>query len=407
MHSRQSLTDVFSTFARFDGDRFKGWTTDPKLRRSMLNRLTKTPEAKASEDFWILYWHKLWSASSGELETTQATLSLAEGHLSAYLQEACYWIAQKTLTRFNSTHYNLSDYFQTAIAALPKILKGYNPNRNSTLKDYANIAFKSTIRDSLRASQEIDICTNWALLRKLSKKRLNEALEQGGLIPEEIARYQLAWTCFKECYVPTQANKTRQLAKPDRATLTAIAQLYNAERHAQIDVTEPERQPETIEQWLANCAKKVRSYLYPKMTSLNAPKPQSDSREVQDILSATASESLLVELADREEVQQRQAQKSELTRVLATALEKFTAQNQELMELYYGRGLTQQQIAKHMKTQQYTISRRLSRSRKTLLDALVKWSQQTLNLAPSSNTIAETSEVLEEWLQGFYGQNNN
>ncbi|MBE9116710.1 sigma-70 family RNA polymerase sigma factor [Lusitaniella coriacea LEGE 07157] len=407
MHSRQSLTDVFSTFARFDGDRFKGWTTDPKLRRSMLNRLKQTPEAKTSENFWVLYWHKLWSAASEELEASQARLSLAEGHLSAYLQEACYWVAQKTLARFNSTHYNLSDYFQTAIAALPKILRGYNPDRNSTLKDYANVAFKSTIRDSLRASQEIDICTNWALLRKLSKKRLGEALEQGGLISEEIARYQLAWTCFKECYVPTQANKTRQLTKPDRATLEAIARLYNSERHTQIDIAEPERQPETIEQWLANSAKKVRSYLYPKMTSLNAPKPQSDSREVQDLLSATASESLLVELANREEVQQRQARKSELTAVLATALDKFNAQNRELMHLYYSQELTQQQIAKHMKTQQYTISRRLARSRKTLLDALVKWSQQTLNLSLSSHTIAEASDVLEEWLQGFYSQNNH
>jgi RNA polymerase sigma factor (sigma-70 family) len=325
MRPRPSLTEIFSSFIQFEADRFSGWATDFKLRRSMQNCLVQMPEVNASENFWALYWYKLWQTQPA---------SLAGTHLSAYLQETCYWSVQKTITSLASTQYKLSDCFQIAIAQLDKILKAFNPDQGSMLKIYAGVAFRSRLKDTLRQRQEADICTEWALLRKLSQKQLVASLENAGFTSEKIARYLLAWNCFKTSYVPTRATGTRQLPKPDRATWEAIAKLFNTQRQQQLNSPGAECNPETLEQLLTQCASRARAYLYPPKTSLNAPLPGQTSGELQDDLSDTLHESLLTELIAQEETQNRQTQQAQLKTVLATAIEKLDPQVQKLLQLY-------------------------------------------------------------------------
>ncbi len=57
---------------------------------------------------------------------------------------------------------------------------------------------KSIIKDTLRQRQEADICTDWALLHKLSRKRLLESLQNAGFKSPTIESYILAWECFQE-----------------------------------------------------------------------------------------------------------------------------------------------------------------------------------------------------------------
>ncbi len=128
MQARQQIIAAFSTFIQFTGDRFHQWLVEPKLRRSMqhcLEQSRQTGMADLSEQFWVLYWHRRWQADSNYLAT---------GHLSAYLQEACYWAAQRTISRLPNTQYGLSDCFQTAIANLPIVLKGYNATQEPASK---------------------------------------------------------------------------------------------------------------------------------------------------------------------------------------------------------------------------------------------------------------------------------
>ncbi len=96
MRPRQEITEMFSTFAQFETDRFSKWLTDSKLRRSIQNCLASSAEVSTRENFWALYWYKNWrnSPNGGALM-----------HLSAYLQESCYWAAYKTVTRFTNTQY--------------------------------------------------------------------------------------------------------------------------------------------------------------------------------------------------------------------------------------------------------------------------------------------------------------
>ncbi|HEY9605255.1 MAG TPA: hypothetical protein V6C85_26855, partial [Allocoleopsis sp.] len=271
---------------KFEGDRFSGWATDAKLRRSMDTCLTRSPESEQSENYWALYWYNVWQAQSS---------NLAKEHLTAYLQEPCYWTSQKTTSAFTSTQYTLSDCFQVAIAHVEKVLKGFSPDRGFVLKNYASAIFSSVIRETLRQRREVDICTPWGLLRKISQKRLVESLQAAGLSAETIHAYVLAWSCFKTIYVPSVgegtklAYTTRQLAKPDDPTWDAIASMYNKQS------TQPVN-PSTVANWLLSCAAAARNYLYPTLTSINAPTMRQDAEEWLEHLPGTQQDSLLTQL---------------------------------------------------------------------------------------------------------------
>lgn len=419
MRPRHSLIDLFSTFLEFDFDRAQGWAMDLRLRRSMERCLEQSTVLDSPDSYWALYWHKVWQADLSQTDPAQANPiqanpaqasssqvnsgrnELARGHLTAYVQEPCYWVAQKTASSFSSIQYNLADLFQMAMAQMDKVLKGFNAQQGFSFKNYASVTLSNLIRESLRQRQEVDICTDWALLRKLSQKRLVEALQTVGLTPETIASYVMAWACFKTLYVPKQATGSQKLVKPDPETWQAIAHLYAEER-----LTQPillTTTPETLEKWLATCAKAARAYLYPSLMSINAPKPGQDSGEFLDNLAETAqTDALLMDLILEEEIQQRQDQRAEINSILVEAIQQLDHQSQHLIQLYYQQGLTQQQMAEQMEMKQYTVSRRLTKAREFLLVGLAKWSQATLHRMPTSDLLNHTSAALEEWLKTYY-----
>ena len=156
MRPRQSIVEIFSTFLKFDADRFSGWMTDPKLRRSMERSLTKVEPSETSESFWVFYWYKVWQSPPLSQARDIYSTTVARSHLAAYLQEICYWAAQKTVTANVHVQCQVSDCFQIAIAQIDKILKGYNPNQGFSLKNYASAIFGGVIRDNLRQRGEVE-----------------------------------------------------------------------------------------------------------------------------------------------------------------------------------------------------------------------------------------------------------
>jgi RNA polymerase sigma factor (sigma-70 family) len=389
MHPRQNIIDIFSTFVQFDADRFRSWATDAKLRRSMHSCINRIPQ-EISENFWVLYWYN----------TLQKSSRLAREHLVAYLQESCYWTSQKTAASFNSTQYRLPDCFQIAIAQVDRVLKGFNPNQGFILKNYASAIFASAIRETLRQRHEVDICSDWGMLRKISQKRLVAALQAAGLSPDNINAYVLAWNCFKMHYAPSQVNTTRQLTRPDNQTWEAIALSYNSQSSQKVN-------PQTLEKWLLNSAKAARQYLYPSVTSINISAAGENSAEWVENLPGTEQDSLLSEIILQEEQKTRTSQLSQMNQVLVEAIAQLEAQAREILQLYYAQGLTQQEIAKQLQLQQYTVSRRLTKARETLLRTLAKWSQETLHITVTSDLLKNTSAVMEEWLQAYYSPSPN
>ncbi|PAX47615.1 sigma-70 family RNA polymerase sigma factor [Brunnivagina elsteri] len=396
MRSRQDIIELFSSFLQFEADRANGWVIDGRLRRNIRNYQGTLTEAEPSHNYWVVYWYKLWSHQPE---------GLAKGHLSAYLQEACYWAAQKTITSITTTQYTLSDCFQMAIARVDKVLKGFKPEVGFSLSSYASAIFSSELKEMLRQQKEIDICTNWRLLRKITQKRLVESLENAGLRATEIANYVLAWKCFNSCYIPQQPKGTRKLPKPDDATWDAIAKMYNSQLHS-LPNPVAESSKETMEKWLVATAKATRAYLYPSFTSLNAPRGDENSAEfidnLADNLPGLKQESLLSEFIAEEEQNDRQAQLKNMGNILAVAINELDSETQQIFQLYYAEELTQQQIAKQLEIKQYTISRRLTKARETLLIKLANWSRDTLHISLNSTVLNYISTVMEEWLKSFY-----
>lgn len=393
MLPRQDTVEIFSTFIQFDYDRFTGWATDTRLRRSMRQSL-KTITTVNSANFWALYWHQIWQHQS---------TGLAREHLTAYLQEVCFWSATKTITGFNSSQYSVADCFQVAIARIDKVLKGFDRERGFNLNSYASITFANLIRELLRQQKEIDICSDWSLLRKMSQKRMIEALANAGLDRETIEQYVLAWNCLKTIYVPERASSTRQLPKPQPETWLAIANLYNQQRHLQLPSQEAVT-CEHLEKWLLICVKAVRSYLFPNVASINQPQPGYDTGEIIDSL-VGVDQSPLVDMIAQEEIEQRSQQQTDINQFLTAIIKQLKPEEQKLLEFYYALGLKQAEIAQELNTQQYSISRKLSRVRKELLLALAQWSQSTMHISLTSDILDNISSLLEEWLASYYDSN--
>ncbi|MBD2249944.1 sigma-70 family RNA polymerase sigma factor [Nostoc parmelioides] len=383
MQTRQGIIETFSTFVQFDADRFSVWVTDSKLQRSIKKGLEQYPQ-QTSDNFWVLYWYKIWQIEASPL---------AVGHISAYLQEVCYWVARKIALNFSS-QFSIADCFQIAISCIHKILKNFNPEYSTSLKSYAEYAFERFLKDSLRVGKEADICTDWALLHKISRKRLVTSLNHAGFNSQIINNYVLAWECFQELYT-SDSQTIRQLGKPENATWEAITQLYNRQSLSQLS-------PETLEKWLSTCAKAVREFLYPKFVSVDAPISGQESGNLLDTLPADLSASLLTEIIAQEEAKTRQTQQIQLNQVLMDAIAALDIQAQQLLQAYYQQNLTQQKIAEKLEIKQYSVSRRLSSIKRSLLTTLTQWSQDNLHISPTSVVVDAVSKSLDEWLTNYY-----
>lgn len=391
MQTRKSIIELFTTFLQFDSDKAIGWVTDGRLRRNITNYPADLPKTENSENIWTAHWYKLW---------LKAPKSLAKGHLSAYLQETCYWVANKTVKNIYSAQYTVSDCFQMTIARTDKVLKGFKPQMGFSLKNYGSAIFSSELKELLRQEQEIDICTNWRLLRKITQKRLVESLENIGMNSKIAERYVLAWKCYQTLYAPTQRTGTRKLQKPSLQTWEAIAELYNSQRSQQLPPNTPECNAEIIEKWMVASAKAVRTYFYPKPTSLNVTRGDGESsRELIDDLPGHQQEPLISQIVIQEEELQRQVLRDRISNVLVEAIQELDEESKKIIELYYGDELNQQQIAKKLGIKQYNISRRLSKAREVLLCKLATYCKESLHISLNPPVLDYISTLMKEWLK--------
>lgn len=390
MYPRNRSIDLFSTFARLEDDRFRQWIADPRLVRSMQRLLPDPAQPATDEKVWAIYWHQQWLKHP-----------LAPSHLTAYLQEPCFWVAQELTRRLSNPQYTLADYFQIANGEVPRVFKSFAADRGSSLKTYAKLVLTNALKDMLRQRQSADVCSDWALLRKVSKKRIGEVLLHRGVVEPDAAQYQFAWFCFKTLYIPPESHGS-QLPPPDSRLWQEIVALYNTKRQDQLVVPSAALTAAQIETRLTKLAQWSRAYLYPTIDSLNRSKPEQGTGEIQDDLTDANSESLLDAAINREEIAARIAQQSQLQTVLTQALAKLTPDLQEILKLFYRDGLSQQELSSHLQLSQPTISRRIKTAEAQLLTALVAWIEAQLNKFPDPNELKVISTTLREWITEYY-----
>lgn len=397
MHSRTDILTIFSTFIQFAGDRFDTWISDPRLAKSMQKELMHADDKDRSEKFWALHWYR-----------QQQHNSHATKHLWAYLQEPCYWAANRVTHRFAMVQCSLADGFQIAIANVDRILSGYNPDYGSTIKAYAHTAFGNCIRDQLRQQHEVNISSDWGLLRRLSQTQLTQALLATGFV--EIASYILMWHCFKAICTPEPGRPVRSLSSPSDEQFDAISKRYNQMRHQltpelantknNTDSQDIKTQQLKIE--LIKLATIVRGYLTPTVTSLN--QPQYDDSGEEQLNTLPTDDNPMAQLLSDEAYVQQQQYMEQIGKILENALSKLDQPSQTLLSLYYQHTYTQTDIARRLNIQQYQVSRKLSRIRRQLLLNVFNWSQQTLHIPKESAILASVSDVIHEWLQQHYLQ---
>jgi RNA polymerase sigma factor (sigma-70 family) len=390
MNPRTSILDLFSTFAYLEGDNFRRWATDGRLRGSIKRCVAANDDR--SEGLWSVYWFQQWQSQ---------TSPLAEPHLFAYLQEPCYWISQQMARRMQTSQYTLADYFQMTNIDIRRVLNSYELDRGSSLKSYASLLLTNALKDHLRQRQAVDICSDWALLRKWSKKRVREVLDRVGISEPEASQYQLAWFCFKTLYVPNDRTEDKS-SNPNPALWQEVADFYHTQRQSQLVVPGATLTPAQIEARLTKLGRWLREYLYPTIDSINRTKPGEDTGEVQDNLSDDTGVTLLDLAIEREEITQRSTQQLKLQTILTQAVTNLPPELQEILQLFYQQGLSQQELASQLKLSQPTVSRRLKKAEENLLQALLTWIESQLNQFPDPNVLKNISATLREWLTVHY-----
>jgi RNA polymerase sigma factor (sigma-70 family) len=383
MQPRTTTIDLFSSFARFEQDRFRQWISDTRLRRNFQQHSSQLSPA-LSEKAWSLYWYKKWQEAPDQ--------RLPPQHLAAYLQEPCYWAAQKTCQRCADADYSLADYFQIASSETDRILKGYNPTYGSSLQGYALVALGNVIKDYLRKHRAIAVSSNWVLLRRTSNKCILETLQTTGLSPAEIEQYHLAWTCFKALHTnPSQPQKS-ETTPP----WSALSDLYNSQQPS-APLT-----PDQLKTRLTQLTRWIRGYLCPPIASLNSIPSGQDQGELQDSLPNHHSLSLLDAAIETETETARQTSRQQIHHVLLTALAQQGPIDQQILSLFYQDNLCQQDLAQKMAMSQSTISRRLKKTESTLLAALLATLQTQGDNLPNPTALKDISIALREWLQTHY-----
>ena len=387
MRSRTETLATFSTFIQFTGDRFDTWVSDPRLVKSMQQQLQQQGGHERSEKFWVLHWYR-----------RRRQHPYADQHLWAYLQEPCYWAAHRISHRFPMVQYSLADGFQSAIANVDRILNGYNPDYGSDLKAYARRAFGNCIRDQLRQQQEINISSDWGLLRRVSRTQLKRALLATGFV--QTSGSILLWQCFKHVCTPELGQSVRGLFAPNSDQLDAIVQRYNRLRHRDLDIPSVDIGTEQLTVELTQLATIVRAYLTPTVTSLNQPQYDDSGEEQLDTL--PTDDTPMAQLLTVEAYAEQQRWMQQIDTVLSNKIKSLDVPSQTLLRLYYQQKLTQIDIAHHLNTQQYQVSRKLTRIRRQLLLSILDWSKETLHISTEATVLANVSDVIHEWLQRHY-----
>jgi len=376
MKKRRDLIELFSTFLQID-DHYDAlgpsWVKSPRLANNMLRKIEAEPDGK--EEFWAQYWLR-------EVIQTSPTPLVAKEHLSAYLEEACYWTVIKIHQQLSTYNLRRVDCFlmaREAVANPVKLFKNYD-YKSSSVKTYCQFPLRSAILDQVRKGRELDKYTWPALLRAITKKRLKEALSQANIKEPSFSQCVLAWQCFVAEYVPDKVKGSKQLQPPNQKQLEGIATYYNQQKNSENPVVSGQ----DIQSLLDSCVQAIQNNSKVSFVAL------------EDCLSEPA-------LSSENPLDEQESEESEshaVNTVLEQAFTTLPEPAQVLLKLWYGLGINQSDLALALGIQkQYQVSRQVGKHKQFLLTALAEWSKKTLQITLNSQQLNEMGKQLDEWLE--------
>ncbi|WP_407888850.1 sigma-70 family RNA polymerase sigma factor [Scytonema sp. NUACC26] len=329
--------------------------------------------------------------------------SNARKHLSAYLQEACFWAAQKAYHRFKLLQhkYSLEEYFQianTGVNPPEKIFKNFNLEYSHTnIEGYAKTAIVRWIGNTIYKQDleaKRDKFSDLGLLKDVSHKEIREALVDKGLNSAQINFHSLVWQCFDEIFQPTQSQGSSRLETLNERDLQQIVNYYNF-LLKRIDVSAVTVSEEKVKEMLATCIQSARDSRTKRFI------PLENSENIFDFKPTPLD--IAIQEEEREQVQS----------LVAKLFEEIPEIGQILLKLWQGLNLTQTEMASVLEKtfpelqKQYQVARHLARYNNAILKNFVtEWNQIYPSIFLSSDRdIEKIKDSLSECLQSYCKKN--
>lgn len=360
-------------------------------------------------------------------------------HLASYFEEKCYWAAKK-ICKVQDEH-SWEEYFYLAKLII------YNPLRLREIVakyDYsqANIDtyISEVLEKAIKYEAQVNRFSRWRLLCKKSERELKEALQVVGHSQPEIFQLLFARKYFKQVYLFNKIKSSNRKVgtkwlDPDREDFEKAAQCYNAEKMLpsaphEVSANSTYMTGEQIEASMKTCIFALQNYpksILPQFSldALQAIGHEAKFEAQEDISELEWQEALV---ADSGEDEQQDLTKS-TNLALLQQLESMKVDYQKLLLIYYGFGLSQQQLALQLGINQSSVSRYLTKSTIKLLEAMARisqpqqWVEQYVTgwlnkkyIAPTHSDLIQSALVLavkklsaqeRHILQLYYGQQIN
>jgi RNA polymerase sigma factor (sigma-70 family) len=387
LQGRDRLVEVFSSFIKICDDRERldnVCLIFPPLKKNMESQIEKYPDG--NEDYWALFWLKQALKNS--------KMSLAWGHLSAYLEEVCYWITVKDIKDILKIYnLNQADGFLMvrAIAAEPKFLKKYDFNKGTKIKTYARPYLRMEALERIRSGNAEEKFSDTGKLRYLSKKQFTDRLNLAGIKDPKFSELLLARQCFHEIYTAKTPKGFKTLPWPAEEKLVEIADCYNLRRNPETQAINSQ----ILKQMLKECQQIIRDY-----SPLKRLYQLSHGDSLEGIEEQYEWKEMQTDFDDLEYSSFSADKLSEVNSLLLKAFEKLNSEERKILQLLIGLKITQSDIAKLLGiSQQSQVSRKKESAKATLLKALAPWIVKNFNIQLSSEQLNGISPQLEEWLE--------
>lgn len=406
---RRNLVDKLSTYITLENQNGYlkiRWKTYPQLKRNLelyasrhrdYAALCRQPDGGTGLlQFWMDM--ALNDRPPQQVWEPRHRRELAWQHLMAYAEKSCYHAAKKIWDNDRDgsweKYLNYAQNLIYEVSRLKAILLDYDSSR-SALETYLQIVLVNTIKNEAKASK----FSRWRLLCVKSHKELAEALERAQYRQSEISRFVSARKSFIPIYEmnkrqnPSQ-RKTRRgngrLPEPDRQDFEEAARDYNAKKSHPSSPHEvavgSDITGEELQDWMELCIAALHNYPKSAKPRLSIELLEEAGYELED----EELQEWGVGGTDGAEESGEQAQATE--KALREQLQALKPSQQEMLLLYYGVGLNQEQLAARTGISQSAIARRLATPKTKFLKAL----------AGLSKPAERVPQYVKQWLQHHY-----
>lgn len=371
----------YSSFGRleeYDGlPSIVEWLKHPRLQRSMERRMQES-QPGAGENFWDLLLLRE--------AMRQPDNSLTSDHLSARLEETCFFVVRRICLQFASLKMSPVDCFLRAreeTSKPTKLLKKFDSKLGYKITTYVQPLLRSAILEKARIGNSLLKYRPPLLLRNVSQKVLEEALSLKGV--SDLFAYRLARQSFIEiCFPSSEGTAGRTMPWPlDESQLNAIANRYNSRRQEYPPVS-----GDRIQTILAELDRAIR-----------------DSWQIRNVSIEDGSVSEPDLSYPEPELADEAGEDGQLVRsILSEAFASLPALIQDMMVIWHGFGFRQAEIALLFGLPDQTgVSKKLNRYQQQLLKYLLKALGDRFpdfsKIKLSSQQLSEIKKSFKEWLR--------